>query len=70
LIIKKDCENILILKVLYSLRFFKKQKLFFFLNSIIDFNKQLTTIFKIKRKEYNKSIIIKVCIDRVTTKLQ
>ncbi len=70
MIIKKDCENILILKVLYSLRFFKKQKLFFFLNSIIDFNKQLTTIFKIKRKEYNKSIIIKVCIDRVTTKLQ
>jgi len=58
------------LKLLYALKFLRRQEFFFFLSSIIDFNKQLTTIFKTKRKEYNKSIIIKVCIDKVTTKLQ
>jgi len=70
LIIKRDCENVLILKLLYALKLFRRQKFFFFLSSIIDFNKQFATIFKIKRRKYNKNIIIKVCIDKVTTKLQ
>ncbi len=52
------------------LRLFKKQEFFFFLNNIVNFNKQLTVIFKIKRKKYNKNIIIKVCINKITTKLQ
>jgi len=58
------------LKLLYALKLLKRQKKNFFLSSVIDFNKQLTTIFKIKRKKYYKNIIIKVCVDKVTTKLQ
>ena len=52
------------------LKLLRRQKFFFFLNNIVDFDKQLTTIFKIKRKKYSKSIIIKVCIDKIITKLQ
>ncbi len=52
------------------LKLLRRQKFFFFLNSIIDFDKQLTTIFKTKRKKYSKNIIIKVCVNRITTKLQ
>jgi len=60
----------LILKLLYTLKLLRKQIFFFFLNNVIDFNKQLTTIFKTKRQKYNKSIIIKVCVNKITTKLQ
>jgi len=59
----------LILKLLYALKLFRRQKFFFFLNSVIDFNEQLATIFKTKRKKYNQNIIIKVCVDKVATKL-
>ena len=51
------------------LKLLRKQEFFFFLNSVIDFNEQLTTIFKTKKNIYNKNIIIKVCVDKVTTKL-
>jgi len=52
------------------LKLFRRQKFFFFLNSVVNLNKQLTTMFKTKRKKYNKNIIIKVRIDEITTKLQ
>jgi len=52
------------------LRILKRQKFFFFLNNIINLNKQLTIIFETKEKKYNKSIIIKVCVNKITTKLK
>ncbi len=58
------------LKTSIRVKTFYKTRIFFFLNSIIDFDEQLTTMFKTKRKKYYKNIIIKVCINKVTTKLQ
>ncbi len=60
----------MILKLSYALKLLRKQEFFFFLNDVIDFDEQLTTMFETKEKKHNKSIIIKVCVDEMTTKLQ
>ncbi len=52
------------------LKLLRKQEFFFFLNSIVNFDKQLTTIFETKKRKYNKNIIIKICVNKITTKLQ
>ncbi len=51
------------------LKLLRKQEFFFFLNNVVNFNEQLITIFKTKRKKYNKNIIIKVCVNKIITKL-
>ncbi len=52
------------------LKLLRKQEFFFFLNSIVNFDKQLTTIFETKKRKYNKNITIKICVNKITTKLQ
>jgi len=60
----------LILKLLYALELLRRQEFFFFLSSVIDFNKRLITMFETKRRKYYENIIIEVRVDGVTTMSQ
>ena len=45
----------------------RRQELFFFLNSAINFNRGWTTVSKTKRKKHNQCIIPKIGINNMTT---
>ncbi len=52
------------------LKLLKEQEFFFFSDNTIDFDGGMTAMFETEEKEYDKSIIIEVRVNRITTKLQ